>query len=149
MYIGMNAHTNKESEMTEWKADRINDVSDVKAFFMYLTEKLGGSWHVDSDFGDYVDGEDKNTFTSEKVKTLNEVHVCNVYQVALETMKTPDFLKKFADELQAVDTSIIRAIASGELDVRAAARREMASRGLDTEGRWIGFEAAKKLWQVD
>jgi len=36
-------------------------------------------------------------------------------------------------------------LASGELDLNAVARHELASRGLDWNGQWIGFEKAKAL----
>ena len=34
------------------------------------------------------------------------------------------------------------AVARGDLDLNAVARRELASRGLDQTGTWVGFEQA-------
>lgn len=50
-----------------------------------------------------------------------------------------------AEHLQMFPTAVIAAAARGELDMNAMARAELAARGLDQQGEWVGFEAAKKL----
>ena len=47
-----------------------------------------------------------------------------------------------ADKLQTFDTAILLAIASGQVDPIKAVKRELADRGLDKNGRWMGFSAA-------
>jgi hypothetical protein len=47
--------------------------------------------------------------------------------------------------LQLVPTDTLAAVLAGEVDLNALARREMAGRGLDATGQWVGFEAAKAL----
>jgi hypothetical protein len=37
----------------------------------------------------------------------------------------------------------------GEFDIRYMVRRELANRGLDNEGKWIGFDKAKKLHEIE
>jgi hypothetical protein len=50
--------------------------------------------------------------------------------------------------LQTIDTDLVIAIATGVLDAVKLARRELANRGLDETGRWIGFDAAARAWEV-
>jgi hypothetical protein len=40
-------------------------------------------------------------------------------------------------------TAVLARIARGEVDLNALARRELANRGCDDTGRWVGFAAAK------
>jgi len=47
--------------------------------------------------------------------------------------------------LQLLPTKTLAAVLAGEVDLNALARREMAGRGLDAAGRWVGFEAAEAL----
>lgn len=59
-------------------------------------------------------------------------------------IKTPTY-----DEIlsvQVLPISVLVAAASGKLDLNALARDEMASRGLDNEGKWIGFAKARAVW---
>lgn len=51
------------------------------------------------------------------------------------------------DQLQVWDLDTLAALARRELDLPAMARRELAARGVDGEGRWIGFEAAAAHWE--
>lgn len=44
-----------------------------------------------------------------------------------------------AGYVQAFDTRFLVAIHRGEVDVVRLAREELMNRGLDGEGRWIGF----------
>jgi hypothetical protein len=47
--------------------------------------------------------------------------------------------------MQLADAKILAAVARGELDLNAVARRELANRGLDHDGKWVGFEKAARL----
>ena len=47
--------------------------------------------------------------------------------------------------IQTADAKILAAVARGELDLNAVARRELASRGLDQHGTWVGFEKAAQI----
>lgn len=47
---------------------------------------------------------------------------------------------------QGTHISLVLAIARGELDAVALARREMATRGLDRTGAWVGFDRAAQAW---
>ena len=47
--------------------------------------------------------------------------------------------------IQIADATILAAVARGELDLNAVARRELASRGLDPHGTWVGFEKAAQI----
>jgi hypothetical protein len=47
--------------------------------------------------------------------------------------------------LQTFDTALLLAILDGHVSAVETARAELASRGLDRSGKWIGFKAAKEL----
>jgi hypothetical protein len=47
--------------------------------------------------------------------------------------------------IQLADTDVLAAVARGEIDLNRIAREELASRGLDHFGKWIGFQEAKRL----
>ena len=42
-------------------------------------------------------------------------------------------------------TQLLTKIASGEIDARYLAKRELAARGQDKEGLWVGFDRAEKI----
>lgn len=46
------------------------------------------------------------------------------------------------DHIQTFSVDLLVAIARGDVDAVAAARRELAARGLDLTGKWVGFPAA-------
>ncbi|MGE6790905.1 hypothetical protein ACQKFS_02630 [Pseudomonas guineae] len=52
------------------------------------------------------------------------------------------------EHLQPLPTELLNAMAKGEFDTQAIAARLMAERGLDQEGKWVGFEKAKEVWKV-
>jgi hypothetical protein len=55
------------------------------------------------------------------------------------------------DELGFIQTAlnkVLAAAARGELDLNRLAREEMASRGLDRDGNWVGFDRARQIHQV-
>lgn len=45
-----------------------------------------------------------------------------------------------------VSADLVVQIANGDIDVLAYAKKEMANRGLDCKGDWVGFDQAKKEW---
>ena len=47
-----------------------------------------------------------------------------------------------AEQLQVLDTRFLLAIHHGDVSMDDLARREMASRGIDGSGRWVGFALA-------
>ncbi|MBX2976427.1 MAG: hypothetical protein KF721_09850 [Ignavibacteriaceae bacterium] len=47
--------------------------------------------------------------------------------------------------LSGIDTKLLTKIASAEINLNELAKRELENRGLDIEGKWIGFDAAQKL----
>ena len=47
--------------------------------------------------------------------------------------------------LQMAATELLVKILSGEIDPRALAAAEMASRGLDAAGKWVGFKRANEI----
>jgi hypothetical protein len=52
------------------------------------------------------------------------------------------------DEIEFIQTATVRALvaaARGELDLNLIAREELAARGLDENGVWIGFEKARLI----
>ncbi len=50
---------------------------------------------------------------------------------------------------QMTATDILLAIAGGLLDPVALAKKELASRGLDANGKWAGFRKAEQVWEVE
>ena len=50
--------------------------------------------------------------------------------------------------IQIALTKVLAAAARGELDLNLLAREELASRGLDTQGEWVGFDRALQIHQV-
>jgi len=59
-----------------------------------------------------------------------------------------DAKEEWRGELQTVDTGLILDAIKGEVDLIDLMKDEMASRGLDANGLWIGFDAAEKLWKT-
>jgi hypothetical protein len=55
------------------------------------------------------------------------------------------------DELGFIQIALTKALAAaarGELDLNLLAREELASRGLDTQGEWVGFDRTRQIHQV-
>lgn len=50
--------------------------------------------------------------------------------------------------IQRASTKVLSAVARGELDLNLLARKALASRGLDKNGFWVGFDEAKKIHNV-
>ncbi|MDO8943237.1 MAG: hypothetical protein Q7U75_08620 [Desulfobacterales bacterium] len=53
--------------------------------------------------------------------------------------ENPDFL------FSITSTALLLAIESGSIDPILLARRELASRGVDRSGTWVGFTAAVRI----
>lgn len=50
--------------------------------------------------------------------------------------------------LQTLPTDLLGAMARGEIDAQAVATRLMAERGLDQQGKWVGFVQAAVVWGI-
>ena len=50
--------------------------------------------------------------------------------------------------IQLALTKVLAAAARGEIDLNQLARKELASRGLDDQGAWVGFPRAKQIHNV-
>ena len=48
-----------------------------------------------------------------------------------------------------INNSILIAAIKGEVDLTKLAKKEMANRGLDLNGEWIGFKAADKVHGIN
>lgn len=46
--------------------------------------------------------------------------------------------------IQIAAVKVLAAVARGEIDLNLIAREELASRGLDYYGRWVGFAKARE-----
>jgi hypothetical protein len=51
--------------------------------------------------------------------------------------------------IQLALTSVLAAAARGEIDLNEMAKQELALRGLDSEGNWVGLENARRLNLVE
>ena len=50
--------------------------------------------------------------------------------------------------IQIALTKVLAAVARGEFDLNRLAREELAARGQDKRGQWVGFDAAKKIHEI-
>jgi len=53
--------------------------------------------------------------------------------------------RDLADQLQIFDTRFLVAIHHGDVDIVKLARQELMNRGLNGDGRWVGFAKAGEL----
>ncbi len=60
----------------------------------------------------------------------------------------PEFTVDELGFIQTAQAKVLAAAARGEIDLNRLAREELAARGLDDQGKWVGFEAARKHHQV-
>ena len=51
--------------------------------------------------------------------------------------------------LQTLITDMLIAAATGLIDLNQLARAELANRGVNADGKWIGFDAAARAWEVE
>lgn len=47
--------------------------------------------------------------------------------------------------IQLIPTAVLAAVAQGKLDLNLVARHELAGRGRDKQGNWVGFDTAAKI----
>ncbi|BAP88860.1 uncharacterized protein E1O_17290 [Burkholderiales bacterium GJ-E10] len=55
------------------------------------------------------------------------------------------------DELGFIQTALAKVLAAaarGEIDLNRLAREELAARGLDMQGVWVGFDRSKQIHNV-
>ena len=50
--------------------------------------------------------------------------------------------------IQIALTKVLAAVARGELDLNRLAKEELAARGLDDKGVWVGFDRAKQIHKI-
>ena len=50
--------------------------------------------------------------------------------------------------IQIALTKVLVAAARGEFDLNLLAREELAARGLDTRGDWVGFDRARQIYML-
>ncbi|MGH8585252.1 MAG: hypothetical protein ACREWE_03405 [Gammaproteobacteria bacterium] len=61
---------------------------------------------------------------------------------------TGDFTIDELGFIQTAAAKVLAAVARGELDLNRLAREELASRGLDQNGAWVGFQEARAIHNV-
>jgi hypothetical protein len=64
------------------------------------------------------------------------------------TYTTKEFTVDEVGFIQTALTKVLAAAARGEIDLNRLAREELASRGLDDHGVWVGFDRAKQIHNV-
>lgn len=47
--------------------------------------------------------------------------------------------------IQLALNKVLVAVANGEIDLNNLARKELANRGLDKQGQWVGFDKANEI----
>lgn len=50
---------------------------------------------------------------------------------------------KIAEHLQSIPAELLAAVAQGRVDLNKLAAAELAARGLNSAGKWVGFDAAR------
>lgn len=53
-----------------------------------------------------------------------------------------------AEHLQPLPTDLLKAMAKCEVDTQAIAAQLMTERGLDRDGKWVGFANAAEAWRL-
>ena len=61
------------------------------------------------------------------------------------TYTTQQFTVDEVGFIQIALTKVLAAVARGELDLNQLAREELANRGLDKNGAWVGFDRANEI----
>jgi|TARA_Y100000310_G_scaffold69014_1_gene64360 predicted house-cleaning noncanonical NTP pyrophosphatase (MazG superfamily) len=56
--------------------------------------------------------------------------------------KNPEYM------FNTMDTSLVVGIANKKIDAVKYAKKQLAGRGFDKRGKWVGFEKAKKIHRV-
>lgn len=86
----------------------------------------------------------------ERRRVQDETDRRNALAVEALRNNTDALAARFAEYLQTMPTTVLAAALTtgpvfNPIDVM---RREMASRGVDGEAQWIGFDAAAKAWGI-
>lgn len=132
-------------------------------------------WDLELTDGDYIEildiAQERNSNLSEIVNAIhvNASEFLIIMRKALEewdkkTGKSveksrekfyPEFYAKRKDEenpgfvFSLTNTKVLTEALQGEFDLVYLVRRELANRGLDSKGKWVGFDEAKKIHRVD
>jgi hypothetical protein len=61
---------------------------------------------------------------------------------------SPGFSDDDLGFVQIAPTNVLAAVSRGELDLNLIAREELASRGLDKNGVWVGFKNAARIHNI-
>jgi len=77
-----------------------------------------------------------------KLYTTTDRHGKMIKVTIPEDAENPDFA------FQTLSTRLLVEFNDPKVDVRYYIRKELANRGVDLNGIWIGFEAAKKLHRI-
>jgi hypothetical protein len=92
-----------------------------------------------------LQGLDKNSmFAGTNKKAMKEKRKASDLQKYAD--RSDDLNPQFIFSL--TSTQVLCEVLTGEFDLDYCARRELANRGVDGNGQWIGFEQAKKLHKV-
>jgi hypothetical protein len=65
-----------------------------------------------------------------------------------DTAEIIELKERARQELQTLPDAVLAALVTGKVDVLELLKKEIAQRGLDNNGKWIGFPAAAKLHGV-
>lgn len=76
------------------------------------------------------------------VKMIDQFLKSGKYPRIASDETNPDFL------FSMTHVKLVKAVATGRLDAKKLAQREMANRGLGKNGKWVGFDQAAKEWKV-
>jgi len=68
------------------------------------------------------------------------------YGIEFEKKVTKDYE---LGAIQLLSNQVLAAVAQGKLDLNQVALENLAARGLDKNGNWVGFSEAKKLHNVN
>lgn len=60
----------------------------------------------------------------------------------MKDKKNPEFA------FQTMDTELLLKFASGEVDAMKMIKKEIANRGLNKDGEYVGFRQAEKVWRI-
>ena len=52
-------------------------------------------------------------------------------------------------QLQVLPSWFLIGAVNGKLDIDALIRNELASRGINKSGEWVGFEKSFKVWEIE
>lgn len=132
-------------------------------------------WDLELTDGDYIEildiAQERNSNLPEIVDSIhvNVTEFLTIMKKALEEWdkKTgrsveksrekfyPEFYSKRKDDenpgfvFSLTNTKVLTEALQGEFDLVYLVRRELANRGLDSKGKWVGFDEAKKIHRME